>query len=63
MPEQHTILVGQVHVYKSPNSSLSRCFTYLAGKNRQVANWQKRLDHLLSDKELMVGVCLKFTCQ
>lgn len=55
MPEQHTILVGQVHVYKSPNSGLWRCSTYLAGKNRQVANWQKLLDHLLSDKELVAG--------
>lgn len=55
MPEQHTILVGQVHVYKSPNSGLWRCSTYLVGKNRQVANWQKLLDHLLSDKELVAG--------
>ena len=62
MPEQHTVLAVKVHVYKSSNSSLWRCSTYLAGKNRQVANWQKLLDHLLSDKELMAGVRLKFTC-
>jgi hypothetical protein len=27
----------------------------------QVANWQKLLDHLLSDKEMMAGVRLKFS--
>ena len=28
---------------------------------REVANWQKLLDHLLSDKEIMAGVRLKFS--
>ena len=28
---------------------------------RQVANWQKLLDHLLLDKEIMAGVRLKFS--
>jgi hypothetical protein len=27
----------------------------------QVASWQKLLDHLLSDKEIMAGVSLKFS--
>ena len=30
-------------------------------EHRQIANWQKLLDHLLSDKELMGGVRLKFS--
>jgi hypothetical protein len=30
-------------------------------EHRQVANWQKLLDHLLSDKEIMAGVLLKFS--
>lgn len=30
-------------------------------EHRQVANWQKLLDHLLSDKEIMAGVRLKFS--
>ena len=30
-------------------------------EHRQVANWQKLLDHLLSDKEMMAGVRLKFS--
>ena len=30
-------------------------------EHRQVVNWQKLLDHLLSDKELMAGVRLKFS--
>ena len=30
-------------------------------EHRQIANWQKLLDHLLSDKELMAGVRLKFS--
>jgi len=30
-------------------------------EHRQVANWQKLLDHLLSDKEIMAGVGLKFS--
>lgn len=29
-------------------------------EHRQVPNWQKLLDHLLSDKEIMGGVGLKF---
>jgi len=29
-------------------------------QHRQVPNWQKLLDHLLSDKEIMAGVGLKF---
>ena len=61
MPELHTFLVGQVYVYERPNSSLWRCSTYLSGKNRQAANWQELLDHLLSDKALMAGVRLKFS--
>ena len=28
---------------------------------RQVANWQKLLDHLLTDEEIMAGVRLKFS--
>ena len=59
MPELHTILAVKVYVYKRPNSSPWRCSAYLAGKNRQVANWQELLDHLLSDKGLMAGVRLK----
>jgi len=30
-------------------------------EHREVANWQELLDHLLSDKELMAGVGLKFS--
>ena len=30
-------------------------------EHRRVANWQKLLDHLLSDKEIMAGVRLKFS--
>ena len=30
-------------------------------EHRQVANWQKLLDHLVSDKEIMAGVRLKFS--
>jgi hypothetical protein len=30
-------------------------------EHRQVANWQKLLDHLLLDKEIMAGVRLKFS--
>jgi len=30
-------------------------------EHRQVANWQKLLDHVLSDKEIMAGVRLKFS--
>jgi hypothetical protein len=30
-------------------------------EHRQVANWEKLLDHLLSDKEMMAGVRLKFS--
>ena len=30
-------------------------------EHSQVANWQKLLDHVLSDKEIMVGVGLKFS--
>jgi hypothetical protein len=30
-------------------------------EHRQVANWQKLLDHLLADKEIMAGVRLKFS--
>jgi hypothetical protein len=30
-------------------------------EHREVANWQKPLDHLLSDKEIMAGVRLKFS--
>ena len=33
----------------------------LVFEHRQVANWQKLLDHLLSDKEMMAGVRLKFS--
>jgi hypothetical protein len=29
-------------------------------EHRQVSNWQRLLDHLLSDKEMMAGVRLKF---
>jgi hypothetical protein len=29
--------------------------------HREVANWQKLLDHLLSDKEMLAGVRLKFS--
>jgi hypothetical protein len=29
-------------------------------EHRAVANWQKLLDHLLSDKEILAGVRLKF---
>ncbi len=30
-------------------------------EHREVPNWRKLLDHLLSDKELMAGVRLKFS--
>jgi len=30
-------------------------------EHRQVANWEKLLDHLLSDEELLGGVRLKFS--
>jgi hypothetical protein len=30
-------------------------------EHRNVANWQKLLDHLLSDKEIFAGVKLKFS--
>jgi hypothetical protein len=30
-------------------------------EHRAVANWQKLLDHLLSDKEILAGVRLKFS--
>jgi hypothetical protein len=30
-------------------------------EHRQVTNWQKLLDHLLTDKEIMAGVHLKFS--
>jgi hypothetical protein len=30
-------------------------------EHRQVANWQKLLDHILSDKEMMAGVRLRFS--
>jgi hypothetical protein len=29
-------------------------------EHRQVANWQKLVEHLLSDKEMLAGVRLKF---
>jgi hypothetical protein len=29
-------------------------------EHRQVPNWQKLLDHLLADKEMLAGVRLKF---
>ena len=29
-------------------------------EHRQVANWQKLLDHLIGDKEMLAGVRLKF---
>jgi hypothetical protein len=30
-------------------------------EHREVANWPKLLDHVLSDKEIMAGVRLKFS--
>jgi hypothetical protein len=30
-------------------------------EHREVLNWQKLLDHLLSDKEMLAGVRLKFS--
>ena len=51
-------------------SSLLRATEYLFLENlalklllehRGVANWQKLLDHLLADKEIMAGVRLKFS--
>jgi hypothetical protein len=30
-------------------------------EHREVANWQKLLDHLLSDKEMLAAVRLKFS--
>lgn len=30
-------------------------------EHRAVANWQKLLDHLVDDKEMLAGVRLKFT--
>jgi len=30
-------------------------------EHRQVANWQKLLDHLVADKEMLAGVRLKFS--
>jgi len=50
-------------------SSVLRATEYLFLKNialklmlehREVPNWQKLLDHLLADKEMLAGVRLKF---
>ena len=30
-------------------------------EHRQVANWQKLIDHVLTDKEIMGGIRLKFS--
>jgi hypothetical protein len=30
-------------------------------EHREIANWQKLLDHLLADKEILAGVRLKFS--
>jgi len=30
-------------------------------EHREIANWQKLVDHLVSDKEMMAGVHLKFS--
>jgi hypothetical protein len=30
-------------------------------EHREVANWQKLLDHLLADREMLAGVHLKFS--
>ena len=55
---------------KKRHSAVLRATEYLFLENlalklllehRQVANWQKLLDHLLSDKEIMAGVRLKFS--
>jgi len=51
-------------------SSVLRATEYLFFENialklvlehREVGNWQRLLDHLMSDKEIMAGVHLKFS--
>jgi hypothetical protein len=44
-----------------PACNLENIALKLLLEHRQVANWQKLLDHLLSDKEMMAGVHLKFS--
>jgi len=43
MTEHHTILGGEVHVYKRPNSSLWQCSSYFAGKNRRTSTKEESL--------------------
>src|SRR5579863_3837985 len=43
MTEHHTILGGEVNVYKRPNSSLWQCSSYFAGKNRRSSTKEESL--------------------
>jgi integrase len=43
MSENHTILGGNVHVYKRPNSSSWQCASYLGGKNRRTTTKEDSL--------------------
>jgi integrase len=43
MAEQHTILGGEVYVYKRPKSSYWQCSSYLAGKNRRTSTKEESL--------------------
>jgi integrase len=43
MAEQHTILGGEVYVYKRPKSSYWQCSSYLAGKNRRTSTKEASL--------------------
>jgi hypothetical protein len=43
MSEHHTILGGQVHVYKRPDSNLWQCSSYFAGKNRRTSTKEESI--------------------
>ena len=43
MAEQHTILGGEVYVYKRPKSSYWQCSSYLGGKNRRMSTKEESL--------------------
>lgn len=43
MAEQHTILGGEVYVYRRENSSRWQCSTYLAGRNHRVSTKEESL--------------------
>jgi integrase len=43
MAEQHTILGGEVYVYKRPKSNYWQCSSYLGGKNRRTSTKEESL--------------------